>query len=67
MKSGLYAWAGASATASAAACAKRFDEPMMNVSNVYFWLSPTSDESPGWSSAGSRSCLGAVGGRRRRR
>jgi uncharacterized protein (DUF427 family) len=28
MKSGLYAWAGASATASAAACANRFDEPI---------------------------------------
>src|SRR5215218_176689 len=36
MKSGLYAWAGASATASAAACAKRFDEPITNESNVYF-------------------------------
>ena len=38
MKSGLYAWAGASATASAAACANRFDEPITNESNVYFWL-----------------------------
>src|SRR5919201_286318 len=28
MKSGLYACAGASATASAAACAKRFEEPI---------------------------------------
>src|SRR5580765_740658 len=36
MKSGLYACAGASATASAAACAKRFDEPITNESNVYF-------------------------------
>src|SRR5919204_5592307 len=42
MKSGLYAWAGASATASAAACAKRFDEPMTNESKVYFGLSPLS-------------------------
>ena len=38
MKSGLYAWAGASATASAAACANRFDEPITNESKVYFWL-----------------------------
>src|SRR5262245_44907412 len=38
MKSGLYAWAGASATASAAACANRFEEPITNESNVYFWL-----------------------------
>src|SRR6266516_3215152 len=40
MKSGLYAWAGASATASAAACAKRFDEPITNESNVYFGFIP---------------------------
>jgi hypothetical protein len=42
MKSGLYACAGASATASAAACAKRFDEPITKRSNVYFGLSSTS-------------------------
>src|SRR5919197_721421 len=42
MKSGLYACAGASATASAAACAKRFDEPMTNESKVYFGLRPLS-------------------------
>ena len=41
MKSGLYALAGVSATARAAACAKRFDEPMTNRSNVYFGLRPT--------------------------
>ena len=41
MKSGLYALAGASATASAAACANRFDEPMTNVSNVYFGFRPS--------------------------
>src|SRR5437868_6595452 len=35
MKSGLYACAGASATARAAACAKRFDDPMTNESKVY--------------------------------
>ena len=42
MKSGLYACAGASATASAAACAKRFDEPITNRSNVYFVFRPES-------------------------
>src|ERR671935_993016 len=42
MKSGLYACAGASATASAAACAKRFKEPMTNESKVYFGLRPLS-------------------------
>src|SRR5262245_20613678 len=45
MNSGLYAWAGASATASAAAWAKRFDEPMTKRSNVYFGLSSTSGPS----------------------
>ena len=40
MKSGLYACAGASATASAAAWAKRFDEPITKRSNVYFGLRP---------------------------
>src|SRR6266852_7418009 len=44
MKSGLYACAGASATASAAACAKRFDEPITNRSNVYFGFIPESSE-----------------------
>src|SRR5918996_2166328 len=39
MRGGLYACAGASATASAAACAKRFDEPITNRSNVYFGFS----------------------------
>jgi len=39
MNNGLYARAGASATATAAACAKRFDAPMTKVSNVYFSLS----------------------------
>ena len=38
MKSGLYACAGASAIASAAAWAKRFDEPMTNESKEYFGL-----------------------------
>ena len=40
MKSGLYAWAGASATASAAACANRLDDPITNRSNVYFGFRP---------------------------
>src|SRR4029453_1963518 len=39
MNSGLYAFAGDSATATEAACANRFDEPMTNVSNVYLGLS----------------------------
>src|SRR6185369_14510601 len=39
MNSGLYALAGDSATATAAAWANRFDEPMTNVSKVYFGLS----------------------------
>jgi hypothetical protein len=36
MKSGLYALAGASATATAAAWANRFDCPMTKLSKVYF-------------------------------
>src|ERR1035437_4754367 len=39
MNSGLYALAGASATATAAACAKRLLEPITNVSKVYLGLS----------------------------
>src|SRR5690349_6992364 len=39
MNSGLYALAGDSATATDAACANRLDEPMTNVSKVYFGLS----------------------------
>ena len=35
MNSGLYARAGASEMARAAACAKRFEDPMMKVSKVY--------------------------------
>ena len=50
MKSGLYACAGASATASAAAWAKRFDEPITNRSNVYFGLDPAAE--PARSGAG---------------
>ena len=38
-KSGLYARAGASATATAAAWLKRFDAPMTNVSKMYFSFS----------------------------
>jgi hypothetical protein len=40
MKSGLYACAGASATASAAAWANRFDDPMTKESKVYLALNP---------------------------
>src|SRR5712691_9380570 len=47
MKSGLYACAGASATASAAAWAKRFDEPITKESNVYFALKPPLSGRPG--------------------
>ncbi|CAM5626347.1 hypothetical protein SGLAM104S_06616 [Streptomyces glaucescens] len=39
MKSGLYAFAGASATATAAAWAKRFDAPITKVSKRYLGLS----------------------------
>src|SRR5262245_61458263 len=46
MNSGLYACAGASATASAAACANRFEEPITKRSNVYFgFVTITSRES----------------------
>ena len=38
MKRGLYAWAGASATASAAAWARRLESPMTNCSNVSLGL-----------------------------
>src|SRR6478609_5921318 len=41
--SGLYATAGASATATAAACANRLDAPMTKVSNVYFSFSRVCD------------------------
>src|SRR6266516_820081 len=51
MKSGLYACGGASATASAAACANRLDEPITNRSNVYFGLRPGNVSRAGASSA----------------
>src|SRR3954468_3326315 len=47
MNSGLYAFAGDSATATDAAWANRLDEPMTNVSNVYFGLSRLPAVSPG--------------------
>ena len=58
MKSGLYACGGASATASAAAWAKRFDDPITKLSNVYFgfepgWLSLTVGDAVTAGSAGS--------------
>ena len=43
MNSGLYARAGASATATAAAWLNRFDAPITNVSNVYFSFSRVCD------------------------
>src|SRR5688500_14817193 len=46
MNSGLYACAGASATASAAAWANRFDDPITNRSNVYFGFMPASAAPP---------------------
>src|SRR5437867_439550 len=46
MKRGLYACAGASATARAAAWAKRFDEPITNRSNVYLGFIPESIAPP---------------------
>ena len=57
MKSGLYAWAGASATASAAACAKRFDEPITKLSNVYFGFVPAGSSF----TAGAAATSGSVG------
>src|SRR5437868_6578427 len=46
MNNGLYALAGCSATATAAACANRFDEPITNVSNVYFGLRRACSDAP---------------------
>ena len=59
MNSGLYAFAGDSATATAAAWANRLDEPMTNVSNVYFGLSrlPPSRRSPAEPAVGAGRCL----------
>src|SRR5436190_3234006 len=66
MKSGLYACAGASATASAAAWAKRFDEPITNRSNVYFGFMPVSPPAPAWRGFASAAGLGASTGTRSR-
>src|SRR5512133_2754445 len=44
MNRGLYACAGASATARAAACANRFDDPITNRSKVYFGFIPESTD-----------------------
>src|SRR5829696_791132 len=46
MNSGLYAFAGASATATAAACANRLLEPMTKVSKVYFGFSRAGSTRP---------------------
>jgi hypothetical protein len=64
MNSGLYAFAGASATATAAAWAKRLLEPMTKVSNVYFGLSLAG--SAGFCATVSGPCSAPVGGLRRR-
>src|ERR1035438_8196219 len=63
MNSGLYALARASATATAAACAKRLLEPITNVSKVYLGLSrawvgrgvPPPGPGPAWFPASRRS------------
>ena len=54
--SGLYAWAGISATASAAACARRLQSPMTNWSKVSLGL----PSGPDWAQAGVTSLLAAV-------
>ena len=46
MNSGLYALAGASATATAAAWANRLDDPMTKVSKRYFGLSRAGSDRP---------------------
>src|SRR5689334_21960399 len=46
MSSGLYARPGASAAATAAACAKRFDEPITKLSKTYFGFSRVSSTLP---------------------
>ncbi len=51
MNSGLYARAGASATATAAAWLNRFDAPMTKVSKVYFSFSRVCDRWVTWSAA----------------
>src|SRR6266487_6354532 len=61
MKRGLYCCAGASATTSAAACAKRFDEPITKESNVYLGLRPPP---PGTATVGLTSRLRDCGSSR---
>src|SRR5580765_2729610 len=62
MKSGLYACAGASATASAAACANRFDEPITNESKVYFGFMPAFGELSSEERLGGGATLGRSSG-----
>ena len=64
MKSGLYACAGASATARAAAWANRFDEPMTNESKVYFALKPPLSGRCGGTSRSTGATRAAPGPRR---
>ena len=72
MKSGLYAFAGASATATAAAWAKRLDCPMTKLSNVYFGFSRVSlreEKDAGGSATGCSRVAGdrsSLHGQRRR-
>jgi hypothetical protein len=49
----LYARAGASATATAAAWLKRFDAPMTNVSKMYFSLRRVCERAAALSAAGA--------------
>src|SRR4029453_7881824 len=60
MNSGLYACAGASATASAAACAKRFDDPITNESKVYLSFSPSTRGATGVSGSVPSSRSGSI-------
>src|SRR4051794_18561102 len=61
MNSGLYAFAGDSATATEAACANRFDEPMTNVSKVYFGFSRLPPVSAGVVRRSPRPVPGPIG------
>src|SRR5690606_803379 len=54
MNRGLYALAGVSATADAAACAKRFEEPITKVSKVYLLFRRESSLAPAALRSGRR-------------
>ncbi len=66
---GLYARPGDSATAFAAACAKRFPDPMTNLSKVYRGLKPLKERmafifflETGWLSVSVATSIAAGGG-----